>query len=196
MNFISHFEKYVAQQFESEMYLFKKGYLDDKTAVELFNEYRLLDIPQRHIKMFNRVIPNPRLIGIFSDDEFVKAPYGCEQHVDGPLTPSMKFILAKVNHDYNQKYNAIVVNNYRSGSDYIGWHKDREMKTNIVCTLSLGASRIFQLRNDKTRVVDSFHVESGDIFVLLPECQKQTKHRVKKEPSRNDQRISLTFRII
>ena len=189
-------KEHIIKELERESYIYKKTYITPDEAKQLFNEYIQLEIPQRHIRMFNKVILNPRLIGIYSNAKNVHAPYGFEHHIDGPLSPSMNMILEKVNADLNQTYNAIVINVYRNGNDYIGWHKDREMKNDVVCTLSLGSPRMFQLRHDDTKAISSFEVESGDLFVMFPQCQKHTKHRVKKAPSNVDQRISLTFRIL
>eukprot|EP00483_Globobulimina_turgida_P013089 UN13113 len=49
------------------------------------------------------------------------------------------------------KFDYVLINYYRDGDDYIGWHSDREARpkcTNVIGSVSLGGPRKFVLRHN------------------------------------------------
>ena len=87
------------------------------------------------------------------------------------------------------------------GSDYIGYHRDKikdfQHGTSVL-TVSLGATRVIQLKNDKTKEVVEISLEPGSLFILGWKTNKEWKHCIpKRAPSIvKDARISLTYRSI
>lgn len=68
----------------------------------------------------------------------------------------------------NKKFSYVVLNYYRNGSDYIGYHADREIKIgSSVVSISLGASRRFYLKSkyDKN-IIYKYVLNNGDILIL------------------------------
>jgi len=67
-----------------------------------------------------------------------------------------------------------------------------------VFTVSLGASRIFRLKNDKTGEVQDIDVQSGSLFILGPKTNAEWKHSIVKCSTSvvSNTRISVTMRSI
>jgi alkylated DNA repair dioxygenase AlkB len=92
-------------------------------------------------------------------------------------------------------YNGCLCNLYRDGTNSVAWHSDKEAYRGAVASLSLGATRIFRVRDksDRTRTHD-FPLPSGSLLLMKPGCQEQTEHCVPKTKRAVGPRINLTFR--
>lgn len=115
------------------------------------------------------------------------------------FTPDiMDSVMQEVNRSIGTEFNAILVNVYRTGRDYVGMHSDDEAALSeggFVASVSLGASREFLLQNkaDASRKV-SCTVNHGDLLVMQGKTQRLWKHGVPVQASCDKMRISLTFR--
>ncbi|WP_317933185.1 alpha-ketoglutarate-dependent dioxygenase AlkB [Halioxenophilus sp. WMMB6] len=97
----------------------------------------------------------------------------------------------------NYPFNAVLVNLYRDGSDYVGWHSDddREMGTEpLIASVTFGATRGFQYRSSATGEVGELELNSGSLLVMHPEFQRHFQHGVPPAPEIHQPRINLTFR--
>ncbi|HTR07157.1 MAG TPA: alpha-ketoglutarate-dependent dioxygenase AlkB [Paraburkholderia sp.] len=97
------------------------------------------------------------------------------------------------------RFNSVLLNRYRSGTDSMGWHADHEPELGlepVIASLSLGATRRFDLRHNASGVVRSFRLTSGSLLVMQGKTQAQWRHRVPKEPAVNGERVNLTFRVV
>lgn len=80
---------------------------------------------------------------------------------------------------------------------FMGWHADRELelgKQPVIASVSLGVARRFDLRHNRSGVVQSFSLKGGSLLVMKGDTQAQWRHRVPKEPRVSGERINLTFR--
>ncbi len=92
-------------------------------------------------------------------------------------------------------YNGCLCNLYRDGSNSVAWHSDREAFGGAVASLSLGATRIFKVRDKQDhRVAFDFPLLSGSLLLMRPGCQEHTEHSVPKTSKVVGPRINLTFR--
>ena len=87
----------------------------------------------------------------------------------------------------------------------MGWHSDdeRELGDNpTIASLSLGATREFQMRHKKYRVnglsVERFQLRSGSLVIMRGNTQTHWQHCVPKRSKRKPcgARLNLTFRNI
>lgn len=98
-------------------------------------------------------------------------------------------------------YNAVLINRYRNGSDYIGPHSDDDYgdPEPTIPSLTLGATRPFRLAKkagnklDKTTLVE-YLPGHGDLLVMRGRTNKEWKHWVPKTTEAVAERINLTFR--
>lgn len=89
---------------------------------------------------------------------------------------------------FNQKVDYILVHIYRDHTDYIGVHNDGEALDSEIFSVSLGATRKFQIYPiyDKIHPIDHYYVNNGDMVHMFGpregqiSCQRKYKHGVPK----------------
>ena len=90
-----------------------------------------------------------------------------------------------------------MANLYRDGRDSMGWHRDHEPELGPdphVVSLSLGASRDFDVRRDADRLTQRFALGHGDLILMGTESQTKWTHSIPKRLKIKKLRINLTFR--
>jgi alkylated DNA repair dioxygenase AlkB len=115
-----------------------------------------------------------------------------------PWTPGLLAIRERLEVLLATGFDYVFVNRYRDGRDSVAWHGDHEITGKVVASLSLGATRAFDLRpkpqNELRPRTITVNVAHGDLIVMRGETQRYWEHRVRKDPRVHDQRINLTFR--
>lgn len=101
--------------------------------------------------------------------------------------------LFKLPSDSPHLFNSCLDNWYRDGNDSISPHSDKEAE-NGVFTVSLGASRTFNLIPIASGGKITTKLNNGDLAIMMGETQKHYKHEIPKEKRVKDPRISLTYR--
>ena len=97
------------------------------------------------------------------------------------------------------KFNSVLANLYRDGSDSNGWHSDNEKELGenpIIASLSLGASRKFKLRNNRNGERIDLILENGSLLIMAGSTQTYWKHTVPKTRQNVFPRINLTYRVV
>ena len=115
-----------------------------------------------------------------------------------PWTAGLLTVRARLETLLDTTFDYVFVNKYRDGRDSVAWHGDHEISGKVVASLSLGATREFDLRpkalselRPRTIALDLAH---GDLVVMRGETQRYWEHRVRKDPRVHEQRVNLTFR--
>ena len=94
--------------------------------------------------------------------------------------------------------NGILVNWYKDGEDYIGWHSDDESQIDQnapIYTISLGDTRTFKIREKKDKKkVTNYELEDNDYLIMGGEFQKNYQHHLPKRKKCKNSRISITIR--
>ncbi len=101
-----------------------------------------------------------------------------------------------------QRFNAVLVNLYRDGTDCVGWHADDEPDLGpapVIASLSLGASRTFSVRRkgdegQPDQETFGVPVHAGDLLVMDAPFQRDWQHAILAEPESPGSRMNLTFR--
>jgi len=97
-------------------------------------------------------------------------------------------------------FNGVLLNWYRDGSDYMGWHTDAESslgKNPIIGSVNLGAARRFVLRRtDNKKEKIEFPLKHGTFLIMMGATQHYWQHSVPKQKKVQDLRVNLTFRVI
>jgi len=187
----------VSSKSESELpWKFIPDWLDQEDA-DFWLEYSQSQVEWQHnnIKMFGRDIQLPRLEAIIGDGDYSYSGVTLKAQPWGKQ--GLYFIKQRIEKTTGFSYGIGIGNQYRDGNDHIGWHSDDspEMGKNpAIASLSLGATRKFQLRHKQTRQVYTFELTHGSLFVMLPGCQEQYHHRICKAPKQDGLRINWTFR--
>ncbi|XP_078431879.1 oxidoreductase, 2OG-Fe(II) oxygenase family protein [Wolffia australiana] len=127
--------------------------------------------------------------------------------------PLLKNTLAAVHEALpGSKFNSLLLNRYKGGSDYVAWHSDDEKlygDAPEIASLSLGCDRDFLLRKKKLPVATlgkrprehcleqySLLLKHGSLLVMKGYTQRDWLHSVPKRTRAGSIRINLTFRLV
>ncbi|ERN19247.1 hypothetical protein AMTR_s00061p00207860 [Amborella trichopoda] len=128
--------------------------------------------------------------------------------------PPLKLILNAVHEALpGSTFNSLLLNKYKSGNDYVGWHSDDEKlygDTPVIASISFGCEREFLLRKKIRRISrekpsctrsankeqHSFILKHGSLLVMRGYTQRDWAHSVPKRTKANGLRINLTFRYV
>jgi alkylated DNA repair dioxygenase AlkB len=158
---------------------------------------------QDHIQLYGRRIALPRLTAWYGEAGLRYAYSGIvneAQSWDGPL----RELAQRVAQAAEARFNAVLLNFYRDERDGVSWHSDNEPELGsepVIGSLSLGATRIFQLRRKdyrRTKVPwEELSLDSGSLLVMRGSTQRLWQHRLPRQIGRAcGVRVNLSFRWI
>lgn len=90
-----------------------------------------------------------------------------------------------------------LVNLYPDGRAGLGWHADdeRDLESGApIASVTLGATRVFALRNVETGTVAGAVLGHGALCVMAGVTQRRWQHCITKDARVKQPRISITFR--
>ena len=125
--------------------------------------------------------------------------YGGDIHGNHvPWTETMMTIRQRIEGIAGRPFNVCVCIYYPHGQSGVAFHTDLTSfgDTRVVPSLSLGATRQFQLREISTGKITDLTLNSGDLVIMGPGCQERYQHAVPLDPDCKSPRINLTFRPI
>jgi alkylated DNA repair dioxygenase AlkB len=151
---------------------------------------------QREIVLYGRRVLQPRLIAWAGP-----LPYRYSGQTLEPREPtaSLEEASVAVRAAAGAPFNHVLVNRYRDGRDSMGLHADAEPELGpdpMVATLSLGATRRFELRPRGSGARRTFDLEHGNLLVMGGRCQARYRHGIPRQPAVTDERVSLTYRLV
>ena len=160
----------------------------------------------RHIVLFGRSIPQPRLVS-WHGDLGAAYTYSGVRNEAAPWTPRLAELRDRVRAALGVPFNSVLCNLYRDGHDSMGLHADDEPELGpepVIASLSLGATRRFFLvhrRGAKGGPRVNIPLVHGSLLVMAGATQRWYRHGVPKEasassPAVHQPRINLTFRLI
>jgi len=150
------------------------------------------------IKIFGKLITEPRLVAYYGDKDYTYSKTKL------PARPWPKIVL-QLKRDIEAytklTFNSVLINLYRNGNDYMGWHSDDEKELGqfpSIASLSFGETRNFELRHkfEKNKSVIKIPLHSGTLLVMKGDLQHLWKHRIAPTKKITQPRINLTFRNI
>ena len=116
-----------------------------------------------------------------------------------PMTPLLEQIGALCTVHTGAPFNSVLVNLYRDGQDSVSWHSDNEAingEEPTIASLSLGATRRFDLRHKETKEMVRVDLEDGSLLVMSGLSQQCWVHQIAKTKTRVGPRINLTYRLV
>lgn len=173
-----------------------RGWLNKKSATLLY-EKLIKTIPweQRTINMIGKPVLEPRMTYFMGDNLSVTHNYARTSFELNPWTEECKIIKDRVIRETGVIFDSGLLNRYDTGDDYIGYHPDHEAvgKHRAVASLSLGGSRDFYYKHNKTGQVVKTTLHNGDGLLMWGNTNIDWKHSIPKR-AKADGRISLTLR--
>jgi alkylated DNA repair dioxygenase AlkB len=132
-------------------------------------------------------------------DNGVDYEYSGVVRVAHPMTTLLEQIRAELEKFTGTAFNSVLVNLYRDGKDSVSWHSDNEAingREPTIASVSLGATRRFDLRHKATKETVRADLEDGSLLVMSGLSQHCWVHQIAKTASQVGPRINLTFRRI
>ena len=154
---------------------------------------------QEVIKMYGDVHPLPRLTSWYGDSGKSYSYSGITSQPN-PWTPKLRDLKLLVEAATMSKFNSVLLNWYRDGSDYLSWHADDEPELGqepTIASVNFGETRDFVLRRNENHaekiIVPLGH---GSLLVMSGKLQSHWQHSVPKRKKIHASRFNLTFRSI
>lgn len=154
---------------------------------------------QDKINMYGRELPLPRLSAWYGDND---KPYSYSGITLQPnlWTDQLSEIKSDLEKVANVNFTSVLINRYRDGKDYVGWHTDAEKELGrnpVIGSVNFGATRKFQLRRiDDHKVKFEIELKHGTLLLMRGETQHYWQHQVPKTSAVIGERLNLTFRAI
>ena len=149
------------------------------------------------VRVYGKKHPVPRMTG-FLAVEGLNYRYSGAVHSGAGWPQWFTPLLLQVNEACEADFNGCLLNLYRNGDDRMGWHADDEPEIDQnapIASLSLGATRDFQLRNRiDPHQRSSLALADGDLLVMHQGCQQHWMHSIPQRRRIKTLRINLTFR--
>ena len=148
---------------------------------------------QRQLTMFGKTHDEPRLTAWFGPSYSYS---GVEQKA-AEFPVLVEQLRQQLSSAFHFPFNGVLLNYYRDGADYMGWHRDNEktMDQRCIASASFGAERKFVLRSILSKEKTEIILENGSLL-LMNNLQHRWQHSLPKSKSTQGERINLTFRHI
>ena len=184
--------------FDGTVTLFN-DFLDTQFAMRAFNQIRdESQWEQPEITIFGNTVLEPRL-STWHNELGEGYKYSGVMRRAQPFSKTLSDIRKRCSEVTNTPFNSALVNFYRNGQDGVGWHSDNEACNGpepTIASVSLGATRRFDMRHRKTGETIKIQLESGSLLVMAGKSQQCWVHQVAKTKRVHEPRINLTFRCI
>lgn len=170
----------------------------DAEASSRFLDYFLQqhDWPDNRYTFAGRQFVLPRL-QTWHADAGIRYSYSNNLLVTRPWTTGLLSIRAKVESRLAYRFNSVLVNCYRDGDDFVGWHADNEPELGqspLIASLSFGVARPLAFRHKSSREAGNLVLPSGSLLLMRPAFQSLWQHSVPQDQRITAARINLTFR--
>lgn len=177
-----------------------RNYLDQENANTHMN-YLMATMPWQRssLMLYGKPCQTPRY-QCWMGDANVAAEVYSKNRVDWDDT--LLSLKNKLESDLDFQFNYLLLNLYKTGSDYISYHSDSEVlaDTDLIASVSLGEKRRFLVKrwdkNQTTSDPETYELilNTGDMVVMDGLMQRYYKHSVPKTAKDVDSRINLTWR--
>ena len=183
---------------DAELWL-QRGFLSANEAAAYFDRLlHELKWGQGSAVLFGRTYKIPRLQAWCGDPD-TQYTYSGMRLTAAPWTATLSELKSRIARAIDAPFNSVLANLYRDGGDGVGWHSDDERDLGIdpvIGSLSLGATRRFQLRHRTRRdlPIVNLDLEHGSLLIMAGQMQTHWRHQIPKTKAPVGARINLTFR--
>lgn len=157
---------------------------------------KYLEFEYHNIKIFGKEIKEPRSTSFLSTEP-MEYTYSGIARAGLPYPDIIQKIQDQIEKKTKCQFNSCLINSYKNGDEYMGWHKDNEPELgknpNVAC-ISLGAERDFQFRSSEKQF--EINLKSGSLFLMRNSFQTKYKHQIPKRLKVKEKRLSLTYRLL
>jgi alkylated DNA repair dioxygenase AlkB len=185
---------------DADMILFNNFFTKQESTKLQQNLIDNIQWRQDKIKIFGRLLDQPRLTAFYGD---TNKAYSYSGILMTPIewNEELLFIKNKVEEVANNKFTSVLLNYYRDGKDSMGWHSDDEKELGqnpIIGSVSFGESRVFQMKHKFQKDIKKVDIPltNGSFLLMKGTTQHFWQHQIPKSKRQMNSRINLTFRVI
>lgn len=170
-----------------------------------FEKEKLKDIKFKNIlwehdkiNMFGKQIYVPRFSAWYGDEN-TNYSYSGNTFKAKKWNKGLLYIKEQIEKRLNLSFNSVLLNWYRDGDDYMGWHSDDEKelgKNPTIASINFGEERDFLIKSNQSNEKISIPLKDGTILIMSGQLQHYWKHSLPKRKKRKNARFNLTFRNI
>jgi alkylated DNA repair dioxygenase AlkB len=163
-------------------------------AVSTQNLIETLKWEQPSIKLYGKEVKIPRLTCWMGEGSYT---YSGHKNIPVTTPEIITQIQGWIESYTGAKFNSVLANYYRDGSDSVSWHSDDEKELGnepVIASLSFGASRSFGIKSKATGERTTLILNHGDLVVMSGRSQLDYLHCVPKTAKKVGARVNLTFR--
>ena len=184
---------------DAEVFLYP-SLLTYHEADQLFDNLKTSIIWEKQkIKLYGGLHDVPRLTAWYGDPN-KSYIYSGIQLKPNPWNEALLKIRGKIEKISKTKFNSVLLNLYRSGSDSVSWHSDDEPELGqnpVIGSLSLGETRQFQMKHKYDHdLKQKILLQHGSFLLMSGKTQHNWLHQIPKRKNLKGERINLTFRVI
>lgn len=178
---------------------FVEHFIECDAALAVFEQLlEEIDWHNESIRLFGRSVQVPRLVSWYGDpgSEYT---YSGVLHSPKPWTATLAGLKTRLEKATGNHFNSVLCNLYRTNRDSMGWHADKETELGdapFIASLSLGDSRTFLIRHNKTKEIVKIELGNGSLLLMGGSFQSHWRHCIPKTTQAKTPRINLTFRRI
>jgi alkylated DNA repair dioxygenase AlkB len=177
---------------------YRPGYIGELESMQIAAE--LADTAEHFeggtMLVDGREVCTPRLVVAFGDAPYAYPDMGASL----PWPPAITSVRDRLATLAGHKFNYVLVNWYRDGNDYAGWHADKmqmHVAGSTIAIVSLGSTRRLQFRTlPDAALVTEIPLETRSLLLMGGETQAHYEHSIPLEPDDCERRYSLTFRYV
>lgn len=150
------------------------------------------------ITIFGKTHPVPRRTALFGDPG-ASYSYSRIQMDPIPWTPLLEELRDRVASAAASRFNAVLINLYRDGSDSNGWHADDEPELGpepTIASISLGGTRVMQFKRRDNGQRFELDLRDASLLVMRGDAQRDWLHCIPKRRGVTTARVNLTFRFV
>lgn len=177
--------------------LYVPDFLSAETEQQLFEIlHQQVTWQQDRLYIGGREVAIPRLNAWYGDPG-ANYSYSGIQLQTNPWFPVLAELKEQVCELADHSFNSALLNFYRDGKDSVVWHSDDEVELGRmpeIASVSLGVTRLFQLRHKQTGQRYNLPLEGGSLLVMKGATQHYWQHQVPKQLDIKQPRINITFR--
>ncbi|MBV2130673.1 alpha-ketoglutarate-dependent dioxygenase AlkB family protein [Arsukibacterium indicum] len=153
---------------------------------------------QEQIRIYGKTVKIPRR-QVWMGEPHCSYRYSGVCFNPEPWHPALQRLAAEISAAVAFPFNCVLLNLYANGQDHMGWHADDEPELGdapVIASLSLGASRRFDLQHRTNGHQLQLQLENGSLMLMAGKCQQHWQHRLPKQSRVSAARLNLTFRYI
>ena len=184
---------------DAEIVLHQNFYSEYESDQMFDGLYNSITWEQKDIILYGRKIALPRLTAWYGD-RGATYTYSKIKMMPQPWIPILRNIKSQVERVCNTKFNSVLLNLYRNGSDSMAWHSDDEKELGenpTIASLSFGDTRSFMLKHKSQKDLKlNIQLTNGSLLIMGGKTQHYWQHQIPKTRTSHKPRINLTFRNI